>query len=181
MHISLIPQEIIDQYHLEAMASDGWVYTQVEKGMYGLAQAGILMNKLFNDRLAKHGYYQSRLTPCLWRHHWQNISFALVVDNFGIKYTRKADVDHLIAAIKADYKLAVDWEDSLFCRISLEWNYTNRVVRLSMPGYIKRALHRFQHVAKQRQGSPHKHVPIVYEKISQEVLTDRTPPLLPDQ
>jgi len=33
------------------------VYIQVKKGMYGLAQAGILANKMLNKRLAAHGYY----------------------------------------------------------------------------------------------------------------------------
>jgi hypothetical protein len=40
----LIPHEIIDQYNLLPLVSDGHVYIEVQKGMYGLPQAGILAN-----------------------------------------------------------------------------------------------------------------------------------------
>ena len=47
MALKDIPEEIIEQYHLRTMASDSWVYMQIEKGMPGLKQAG----KIANDRL----------------------------------------------------------------------------------------------------------------------------------
>jgi hypothetical protein len=40
----LIPHEIIDQYNLLPLVYDGHVYIEVQKGMYGLSQAGILAN-----------------------------------------------------------------------------------------------------------------------------------------
>ena len=40
MPLSIIPQEIIDQYHLATIATkNGWVYLESRKGMYGLKQA----------------------------------------------------------------------------------------------------------------------------------------------
>jgi hypothetical protein len=42
--IKLIPHEIIDQYNLPPLVSDGHVYIEVQKGMYGLLQTGILDN-----------------------------------------------------------------------------------------------------------------------------------------
>jgi hypothetical protein len=36
---------IIDQYALRDLAEDGWVYVEIQKGMPGLKQAGILANK----------------------------------------------------------------------------------------------------------------------------------------
>ena len=42
--LDIIPQEIIDQYDLIRIAWDGWVYIEIQKGMYGLPQAGILAN-----------------------------------------------------------------------------------------------------------------------------------------
>jgi hypothetical protein len=55
--IKLIPQEIIDQYNLLALVSDGHVYVEVQKDIYGLPQAGILANQLLARRLATHGYH----------------------------------------------------------------------------------------------------------------------------
>jgi hypothetical protein len=55
--IKLIPQEIIMQYNLIPLVSDGHVYIEVQKGMYGLPQASILANQLTSWRLAIHGYH----------------------------------------------------------------------------------------------------------------------------
>ena len=68
--ISIIPQEIIDKYNLRDLAEDGWVYIEIQKGMYDLKQAGILANKLLAKRLNKTGYYPCQFTPGLWRHIW---------------------------------------------------------------------------------------------------------------
>ena len=66
--IALIPEEIITEYKLHNLDNNGHIYVRIEKGMYGLPQAGILANRLLAKRLAKHGYYQVRHTPGLWRH-----------------------------------------------------------------------------------------------------------------
>jgi hypothetical protein len=67
MHIDLLLDEIILQYNLRALANaDGWVYTEIQKGMYGLPQAGILANKLLEKRLAVHGYAPLPHTHGLW-------------------------------------------------------------------------------------------------------------------
>ena len=44
--IDLIPEEFIEKYNLRPLVKNGYVYTQIERGMYGLPQAGILANKL---------------------------------------------------------------------------------------------------------------------------------------
>ena len=81
------------------MTKDGFVYTEMRKGMYGLPQAGILAQELLEKRIAKHGYTQLRINPELWTHKWGPNSFALVVDNFGVKYVGDEHVNHLIAAL----------------------------------------------------------------------------------
>jgi hypothetical protein len=91
MHIpiKLIPQEIIVQYKLLPLVSDGHVYIEVQKGMYGLPQADILASKLFVRRLTIHGYHQTKFTPGLWQHITHPIQFTLVVDDFGVQYVGK--------------------------------------------------------------------------------------------
>jgi hypothetical protein len=54
--IKLISQDIIVQYTLLPLVSDGHVYIEVQKGMYGLSQSGILANQLIARRLAIHGH-----------------------------------------------------------------------------------------------------------------------------
>ena len=51
-----IPDEIIAQYNLLALASHGWVYLKIRKGMPDLTQAGIIANDCLTLHLAKHVY-----------------------------------------------------------------------------------------------------------------------------
>jgi hypothetical protein len=41
-----LPQEVINEYGINDLAVDGKVYIEIQKGMYGLPQAGILANEL---------------------------------------------------------------------------------------------------------------------------------------
>ena len=124
--------------------------------MYGLPQAGIIANQLLTKRLEPHGYFQCRHTPGLWKHKWRPILFSLVVDDFGIKYVGKQHADHLIQVIEQDYDFSQDWKGELYCGITLKWDYRNRTVDLSMPGYIQAALHKYQHPTPTRaQHAPH--------------------------
>ena len=44
----------------------------------------------------------------------EKISFALCVDNFGVKYTDKADAQHLLTCLEKLYKCTTDWEGKLY-------------------------------------------------------------------
>jgi hypothetical protein len=171
-----IPQEIIDEYNLrEKVTPDGYVYVEVQKGMYGLPQAGILAQELLEQRLNKHGYSQSKVIHGLWMHKSQPISFTLVVDDFGVKYVGREHAMHLISILKEHYEISEDWTGSKYIGITFDWDYPGRRVHLSMPGYILKALQRFAHERPRRlQYSPHPHVAIAYGAKSQYV-EDETP------
>jgi hypothetical protein len=157
--VDLFPDEILSEYNLLPLAHNGHIYICIDKGMYGLPQAGMLANKLLAKRLAKHGYYQARHTPGLWLHAFRPISFALVVDDFAINYVGKEHAQHLIDILKKDYEgVSVDWDAKLFCGITLKWDYHKRIAYLSMPGYVTAALKKFGHIKPFRpQHSPHRH------------------------
>jgi hypothetical protein len=79
-----------------------------------------------------------------------------VVDDFGVKYVGKEHTEHLIKALQETYEKSIDWSGSLYCGITLEWDYVKRTVDMSMPGYVEAALHRFQHSPPtQPQHSPY--------------------------
>ena len=63
--------------------------------MYGLTQAGIITQLQLKERLAKHGYRQSKTTPGLWKHDTRPISFSLIVDDFGVTYVVEKQMQHL--------------------------------------------------------------------------------------
>jgi hypothetical protein len=75
----------------------------------------------------------------LWYHKTRPISFTLVlVDNFGVKYVNKADVEYLLESLQGTYTLTADWTGNLYCGITLGWNYDKRYVDISIPDYIKK-------------------------------------------
>jgi hypothetical protein len=70
VHISLIPEEIIQEYQLQALInSKGHILGCVEKGMYGLPQAGILAKKLLKARLSPHCKQQHQATMISCHQH----------------------------------------------------------------------------------------------------------------
>ena len=159
MKLELFPEDIIQEYDLRnKVDATGNVHCEVRRGMYGLPQAGIIAQELLQERLLKAGYRQSKVTPGYWKHDWRPISFTLVVDDFGVKYTNETDVNHLIQALKQDYEIEEDWKGTRYLGITLDWDYKKREVHLSMPGYVERALARFGHlIPKNLQHQPHKH------------------------
>jgi endonuclease I len=76
----------------------------------------------------------------LWRHDTKPVTFTLVVDDFGIKYSGKENADHLLDALKESYEVTKDWAGKLYCGIPLDWYYKYKTVDLSMLGYIANAL-----------------------------------------
>ncbi|KAL7425592.1 hypothetical protein ACHAXH_000063, partial [Discostella pseudostelligera] len=174
-----IPTEFIDEYTLTEYTYNGWVYFEINKGVYGLKQAGKLANDLLTERLKLSGYYQCPLTPGLWRHQWRPISFVLIVDDFGIKYVGKRHADHLLHALQAHYTVTTDWTGSKFAGIDITWNYAARTCRLSMSNYIADLLLKFNHPPpKKPQHAPHAHREIVYGAKEQLLPdADASPPL----
>ena len=110
MKIDNLPEEIINEYKLHKKVNKaGIVYIEVPKGMYRLPQAGLLTNKLLEQCLNKHRYFQSKLVPGLWKHITRPISFTHLVDDFGIKYVGKEHVDHLMNVLQEHYQVKADW------------------------------------------------------------------------
>ena len=95
VHLSKFPPNIIEQYKLLEKANDkGYIFIKIIKGMYGLKQAAILAYKKLLLHLQPRGYYPIPGTSGLWRHKTRKTIFCLCVDDFGIKYCNKDDVDH---------------------------------------------------------------------------------------
>ena len=50
IQISMIPQEFVDKYNLNEKLQNGYIFARVNKGVYGLPQAG----RITHDALVKH-------------------------------------------------------------------------------------------------------------------------------
>jgi hypothetical protein len=132
--ITYIPEEITKEYKLlEIVTDNGYIYCGIQKGMYGLPQAGIIAQELLYECLAKVGYHQSKIIPGLWTHKTRDICFTLVVDNFAIKYTNSEDTQHLINALKKDYTITVNWDATKYIGLTIKGDYVSHKVYVHMP------------------------------------------------
>ena len=180
MPLDIFPPATIAQYNLTQHAHNGFVYLEIRKAIYGLPQAGILANKLLRQRLCQAGYYEVAHTPGLWKHVTRPLQFTLTVDDFGIKYVGKEHAHHLLTSLRNHYEVEEDWTGSLYCGISLKWNYDQGHVDISMPGYVDKLLARFDHKAPARpQHCPHAAPPRLFGKDAQMPLDHDSEPILP--
>jgi hypothetical protein len=113
--------------------------------MYDLPQAVILAYNQLVAHLATHRYTPCKHTPSLWSHATHSITFCLVVDDLSIKYTKRCNVDHLLENLEELYTLTTNWTGSIYLSMHMGWDYTHHTADISMPGYVAKALDRFQH------------------------------------
>jgi len=76
----------------------------------------------------------------------------------------------LLDTVKKYYKCSCDWKGERYCGLTIKWDYKGQKVHLSIPGYVQKALTRFQHPPpKKRQDQPYPHVkPRAKKQYSQE-------------
>jgi hypothetical protein len=89
-----------------------------------------------------------------------------------MKYFSKTDATHPIETVKAHYDLIIDWTGKLYCGLALNWHYDEGYVDISMPGYVTRALKKFDHPAPLRpQHAPHQWSAPIYGSHKPQVPT----------
>ena len=170
--LKYFPEAIRNAYNLDKIVSpDTHVYCKITKGMYGLKQAARIAYDLLRKRLEKHGY-----TPCensinIWKHKHLPTKFCLCVDDFGVKYFSKQDANHLLQSLQKYYNITTDWTGTNFCGLTIHWNYANKYVDISMPGYVNKVLQKFSHnLPRHPQLAPHKWTESVYGKTKQTAI-----------
>ena len=166
LNLDEIPKEIIDTYHVMdfALPGESKVYVEVTGALYGMKQAGYLANNDIVEHLANNGYTQLPNTPCLFRHHTDDIEFSLITDDFGVRYGTKAAADKLLEVMSRKYKMTHDWSGSKYAGfdILIDYSPTDRRCEISMKGYMAAVLKRFKFVATHNVFSPEFFTPINY-------------------
>ena len=155
------PEDIKKRCNLATkVTTDGYIHMKIKKGMHRLKQAALLAHNHLQNNPRPFGYTPVIGTIGLSEHKTRQTKFCLCVDDFGIKYFNKKDADHLLNAIGTNYKYAVDWERKHYCGLTMEWNYKEGCVDVSMPSCIPDASRRLGHAPTTHpQHSPHEHIP----------------------
>jgi hypothetical protein len=113
--------------------------------MYGRLVSGRIANKDLVAHLLEHGYTQDPNIPCLFEHATNKTIFALIVDDFGVKYTGIEHLNELIRVLRLKWPVKVDLTGKKFVGMRLEWHYDAPTphVYLDMPTTVPDAIARF--------------------------------------
>ena len=85
----------------------------------------------------------SKFTPGLFTHKTRDIVLSLVVDDFGVKYTKREDTEHLLKTIQDRYPIKVDWEPTFYLEDSRLDGCCRLVnIRVDVPKRIERCTFR---------------------------------------
>jgi hypothetical protein len=85
-----------DQRYNTSIATDGYVYLEIRRSMYGLKEAGVIAFDQLVQKLDPSGYEPMPFTPGLWHNRRKRTTFALCVDDFGVKYFSVPNALHLM-------------------------------------------------------------------------------------
>jgi DNA polymerase II small subunit/DNA polymerase delta subunit B len=102
MRISLthIPEDVQMKYELSKYTHNGFVYVEISKIFHGLSQSGRQAHDHFVEHLQTYDYFQCKNTPSLFRYKTCDIVHFRSVDNFGIKYVKEEDLEHLLDTLR---------------------------------------------------------------------------------
>ena len=84
---------------------NGYIFAQVTKGVYGIPQAGQIVNYALIQQLEPYGYLPSIKTPGEWTQDSHSINITLLVDDSWVKYSGKVHALHLKTALEYNYKV----------------------------------------------------------------------------
>lgn len=137
------------KYGFDKFAKGDRALVRIDRAIYGLPQAALLAQLRLDAHLATRGFHPDAHTACLYRHETRDITFTLVVDDFGIKAkSDMVDIEYLFSCLREKYTITVDYTGMAYLGLTLRWIYSppagaRRSVTVSMPGYIAKALLRF--------------------------------------
>ena len=93
---------------------------KINKNMYGLKQAAVLVFQQLSERLKTAGYLQIHGSSDIWKHETRQTVFCLCVYGCGVKYFSKEDADHLLNTLGAHCNYTVDWTGCNFCGLTFD-------------------------------------------------------------
>ena len=120
-----------------------------DKPMYGLK--GVVVFHYGVQNLTPFGYHPVKHTTGLWKHKSRQTVFTWCVEDVGIKYHFQEDTEHILNSLTSNCDISTNWKGANHIGLTIDWNYRNKYVNISISGYINRTLLKFLHIALTRQ------------------------------
>lgn len=163
IQVENFPEDTLAKHSLDQFVVKGHILSRVDKTMYGHPVAGRIANKDLVGHLAENGYIQDDNIHCLFSHITSNISFTLVVDDFGVKYNHDADLDALVGFLERKYEVSIDRTGAKYIGICLAWDYSANTLTIDMPNYVSTSITRLCPDGSPRQSAtPGIYLPLKY-------------------
>jgi hypothetical protein len=140
-------------------AGKSFITFRIDKTMYGLKVAGKLSNLRLVSLLQSFDSHQTH-TPGLFRHSTRQITFVLVVDDFGVKYHHPSDFSFLVSCLSTLYHAKAHPIATKFLGFSLAHNRSSRTFTVSYLGYVPTLLTRLR-----PSGIAHTSSPSIYTSL----------------
>lgn len=90
---------------------------------YSYIFPAVLAYQKLSQILKSGGYHQILGSLGIWKYEYRKTCFCLCVDDFGVKYYLKEDVQHSHDTIAEEYTNKIDWTGQHFLAYKIKWNY----------------------------------------------------------
>ena len=186
IYISTYSPEVLSRLRLHPFIQTDrqgkpYILFRADKTLYGLKEAGKLSNLQLVKLLLSFGFVETS-TPCLFRHPTRHITFCLVVDDFGVKYTHRYDFDFLVSCLASVYHVKAHPQATKFLGFTINHDRRARTLSIAYPGYIDALLARLRPEGVRPCSTPSIYVPPRYGLTTPPSATsDQDPPASPAQ
>jgi hypothetical protein len=178
VRLDQLPAEVAADASVRSLARGGRLLVRVDKGIYGLPQAGRLARDRLVAHLAKAGYSEAPHVPSLFSHTDGRILFVLTVDDFDIAYERDEDLQKLLAHLRGLYEVTVDLDGRRYIGVDTSHDPRAGTMRLSMDSYYRDALEKLGVTKKGHPpGTPMPYSAPPYGKTGPQLVTHDFSPL----
>jgi len=124
------------------MIKNGMLLLRLKRPIYGMKQAGYISQRNLIKVLETEGYTETDY-HCIYTNRAKSVTFVTHVDDFGVGYRNKKDVERLIEVLqKAGYTITIDWEGLKFCGMEIKL-VVGVTIDVSVRETIKRIRTRF--------------------------------------
>lgn len=113
-------------------SKEDWVW-ELQKGLYGMKQGGLVWNRTMNDAMISWGFTRLKCEHCIYYH----------VDDFLAVGSNKAIISDFKMQLRTKWEIS-DLGEAKFCLgIALEWDRVNCTICLSQTALIDRIIMQF--------------------------------------
>ena len=122
----MLSQADINKLNLKFIINNDNIMVEIRKGAYRLPQAGRIVYDKLISHLDKGGYIPTYQTPGLFKYKTRSIIVCLVIDNFGITYEKKQDVDNLLKHFDIEYTATINREGRILSQYMAHKNNSRK-------------------------------------------------------